>query len=111
MFKQWLQRWLGVERDVIEHDNDIWTGKPARLRRARHLGPIPLNHDSTSTVDSRAPNSFTLNVYPAAGGRIVEYKYFDPDKDETICSLHIIPQDQDLHLALTKIVTFEELRK
>jgi hypothetical protein len=110
MIKRLLQRWLGII-DETEYDNS----EDRTIRRARRglhaiRGNVPKDPDDTS-VDARAPNSFMLHVYPAAGGRVVEYKYNDPKIDEYVCSLHIIPADQDLHSAITKIITFEELRK
>ena len=108
MIKRWLQRWLGIDQDYDDHQlvvatNDIWSPGPKHTRkRAR---PI-----SDREVDGRV-NGVTLNIYPATGGKVVEYKYYDADSDSTIVRLHLIPEDADMAQALSKIFTIEGLKR
>jgi len=109
MIKRLLQRWLDIEddlprlRDAAAAPNDIWApgSKHARNR---------LRSVSDREVDGRV-NGITLNIYPATGGKVVEYKYYDADSDSTAVRLHLIPEDADMAQALSKILTIEGLKR
>jgi hypothetical protein len=45
------------------------------------------------------------------GGTLVETRWYDYKKDESIRKLHIVNSDQDLAEAIGKIVTMELLQK
>ena len=108
--KRWIQRWLGIEeedtlprlRDAVA-TNDIWTPGPKHARNR-------LRTASDREVDGRV-NGVTLNIYPATGGKVVEYKYYDADSDSTVVRLHLIPEDADMAQALSKIFTIEGLKR
>lgn len=107
MIKRWLQRWLDIEddlprlRDAVNTSSDIWAPGPKR-RRGTAI--------SDREVDGRV-NGVTLNIYPATGGKVVEYKYYDADADSTVVRLHLIPEDADMAQALSKILTIEGLKR
>lgn len=61
-----------------------------------------------STFRSRGID-FTL--YRATGGYVIEYHYYDDVKETSYDSLHVITEDKDLGEAISKILTFESLRK
>ena len=109
MIKRWLQRWLDIEddlprlRDTVTNTTDIWAPGPKRSRN--RLNPV-----SDREVDGRV-NGITLNIYPATGGKVVEYKYYDADADSTVVRLHLIPDDTDMAQALSKILTIEGLKR
>ena len=106
MIKRWLQRWLDVDVPVRERDDeppDIWAPGPKRSRNR-------LSTVSDREVDGRV-NGITLNIYPATGGKVVEYKYHDADADSTVVRLHLIPDDTDMAQALSKILTIEGLKR
>ena len=105
--KKWIQRWLNIEddlprlRDAVNNASDIWAPGPKR-RRGTAI--------SDREVDARV-NGVTLNIYPATGGKVVEYKYYDADSDSTVVRLHLIPEDADMAQALSKILTIEGLKR
>jgi hypothetical protein len=107
MIKRLLQRWLDIEddlprlRDAVTNSNDIWAPGPKRVRGK------PINDRE---VDGRV-NGITLNIYPATGGKVVEYKYYDAEEDSTVVRLHLIPDDTDIAQALSKILTIEGLKR
>lgn len=52
--------------------------------------------------------SFTL--YSAAGGIVIETCRYDDVADQTLRSMHVIPDDTELHVALAQIITIEALK-
>lgn len=55
-------------------------------------------------------NGFTLKVYRATGGTIVETRKFDLRKDSSSNGLYIITDDKELGEELGKIITMEGLK-
>jgi hypothetical protein len=58
---------------------------------------------------SQSPMNF--RIYPATGGHIVEYSYYNERKDTNDQALHLIPSDLDLGTELAKIMTLEALKR
>ena len=56
-------------------------------------------------------SAMNFRLYPATGGHIVEYSYFDENTDRQTQALHLIPSDQDLGDSLSKIMTLEALKR
>ena len=84
---------------------------------ARPRGPratrIGITKDSTADGNHVNLNHSPLvfRLYPATGGHIVEYSFYDERKDQNTQALHLIPSDADLGDALSKIMTLEALRR
>jgi hypothetical protein len=71
--------------------------------------PDPYSIEDNNGVDLSS-NSFSLNVYGASGGTIVETTKYDQKKDENRHSLYVVTEDKDLGEELAKIITMEQLR-
>ena len=73
----------------------------------------PEDYSEAICVDE-GPNlssqGFRLNIYGASGGTIVETTKYDRKNDENRHSLHVITEDKDLGVELSKIITMEQLR-
>jgi hypothetical protein len=52
-----------------------------------------------------------FRIYPATGGHIVEYTFYNHKKDNNDQALHLIPSDLDLGESLAKIMTLEALKR
>ena len=52
-----------------------------------------------------------FKIYPATGGHIVEYTYYNERKDNHDQALHLIPSELDLGSELAKIMTLEALKR
>jgi hypothetical protein len=52
-----------------------------------------------------------LRIYPATGGHIVEYSYYNDATDQNEQALHLIPSDLDLGSELSKILTLQALKR
>lgn len=63
---------------------------------------------SSRSIES--PVRFNFTVIPASGGRIVEFNTYDHQKDRSINTVHVIPDDTDFTNELTKIVSIELLK-
>ena len=50
-------------------------------------------------------------VIPAAGGRIVQLRYYDRQKDRHYNKLHLVTPDEDLAVALAQILQIETLSR
>jgi hypothetical protein len=51
-----------------------------------------------------------FQLYRAAGGYVVETRYYDHKHDRHFHKLHIIKEDDDVGHAIGKIITMESLR-
>lgn len=57
-----------------------------------------------------SPVRFNFTVIPASGGKIVEFNTYDHQKDRSINTVHVIPDEADFTNELTKIVSIELLK-
>ena len=77
---------------------------------------VPVSkHGRNLTLSKRTPDegddSFNFTVYNANGGKIVEVKNYDENKDRWHRSLHIITSDEDFGESIGKIVFVEMLKR
>ena len=80
-----------------------WPEPKRRSGGGTQIATLP----GATNLESRGTR-FTL--YAAAGGIVIELFTYDPRSDETITKMHVIPEDEDLPAALSKIITLEALR-
>ena len=64
----------------------------------------------SSSRSIESPVRFNFTVIPASGGRIVEFNTYDHQKDRSINTVHVIPDEADFTNELTKIVSIELLK-
>ena len=100
-FKKKIIRWM--KRDWY---NDDVCDSPEAV-------PVSGYGNSNKIASSRSiesPVRFNFTVIPASGGRIVEFNTYDHQKDRSINTVHVIPDDADFTNELTKIVSIELLK-
>jgi len=99
-----------VDREQRKAANGISIGlvSPKPSRRFTTAGQ-KVNPDDTSVNLNANPMHF--KIYPATGGHIVEYMYYNEKKDTHDQALHLIPSDLDLGTELAKIMTLEALKR
>jgi hypothetical protein len=101
-FRYWLRNWINWIMSVEDEvENATMSSK---LRRGRIISTIS---DRDDILDG---HPMRLNVYRAAGGVVIEARTYDPQRDRSHQSLHVITHDQDLAASLDKIITMESLR-
>lgn len=89
--------------DLPKQRNSTW-GTIAKVRM-KNSSTVSVSH---SEIDSRG-TAFTM--YPARGGIVIQTVTYDEHTDRNITSLHVIPEDEDLDVALANIITIESLKK
>ncbi len=63
-----------------------------------------------ASVDDIDAECYTLRVYPARGGRVVQYHKYDRQNDRTRTSLYVISDNEDLGDAVKNIVVEQALQ-
>jgi hypothetical protein len=119
---KWFFRWLynGI-KEVEAQDRDdreeasFATQAGLVARRPRGSNSMRIGLAKTATEDGHSVNlnqsPLVFRLYPATGGHIVEYAYYDEKTDRNQQALHLIASDQDLGDALSKIMTLEALKR
>ena len=67
------------------------------------------NDDDDLRIDH--DSAFHFSVIPAAGGKIVQVRYYDKVKDRNLTKLHIITPEEKLEEALAHIFQMEVLSR
>ncbi len=91
---RWLKRKLA--KWVNEYNNEP---KPSR--------ELVISADSESVGSEPILN---FKVFPAVGGRVVEFRYYDRKIDRSHTTTYIITNDQDFGERIAKIATLESLK-
>ena len=91
-------------RDLRDDDRPLSKGELRRLSNT-----ISISDDLNEGIEMTDPISFKVEA--VQGGTLVETRWYDYKKDESIRKLHIVNSDQDLAEAIGKIVTMELLQK
>ena len=89
-FKRKLAKW------VNEYNNEP---KPSR--------ELVLSADSESVGSEPILN---FKVFPAVGGRVVEFRYYDRKMDRSHTTTYIITNEQDFGERISKIATLEVMK-
>ena len=90
-----------------ERDSDMRAdiAVPHKIRASRGL---KLETGHQHELQSRGVN---FQLYTATGGTVVELRSYDERTDRHVNALHVIPSDADLGEALSKIITYEALKR
>lgn len=92
---RWLKRKLA--KWVNDYNKEL---KPAREG-------LVLSADSESVGSDPILN---FKVFPAVGGRVVEFRYYDRKIDRSHTTTYIITNDQDFGERISKIATLEVMK-
>ena len=120
---KWFFRWLyngikEVESEDSEEKN-TFTNSTAVNLVPRRKGFNNLKVGLATAGPTASPDghihlresSMNFRLYPATGGHIVEYSYYDEKTVQNTQALHLIPSDQDLGDSISKIMTLEALKR
>lgn len=116
---KWFFNWLynGIkeveERDRAEREEAIYMA-PDTLRKSRTFSNLKVGLAKATKSDNQihlSQSAMNFRLYPATGGHIVEYSYYNENTDQNTQALHLIPSDQDLGDSLSKIMTLEALKR
>lgn len=88
---------------------NTWLLKKFRQAQNSELDcSIPLSIVRPSSIDSDA--SMTFTVYNAIGGKVVEFRRYDRQRDRSDHTMYIIGSDEDFGDRIAKIATLETLK-
>jgi hypothetical protein len=71
-----------------------------------NIGLVKASH--RGGIDS---NGLNLSIYGADGGTVLEFKYYDANKDRSDYALHVISQNENFEERVAQAITMEMLRK
>lgn len=89
---------------------DKWFAK--RVKKAwdeAHSSPLVATN-VLRTHDVLNSNGLNLTVYKADGGTVIEFRHYDPVKDRSMNSLHVITDNDDFAERLSEIITMELMK-
>lgn len=90
---KFLYRWL--DRKLRDARNDLEILSSAVVRENDTLRSDPIN----------------LKMYKANGGWAIEFYQYNRKTDNNDISLHVVNTDQDLGDTISKIITYEALKR
>lgn len=114
----WFFKWLynglkDVEQQLQEERNErIFESPMPKVRRNPGLATARSLASVSSDVGiSLGQQPLHFKIYPATGGHIVEYQFYNEKTDRSDQALHLISSDADLGSELAKIMTLEALKR
>jgi hypothetical protein len=119
---KWFFKWLynGIKEieaedreDSSQYANIATAGTVARRPRGS-MASMKIGLAKTASEDGHVhlnQSAMNFRLYPATGGHIVEYSYYNERTDQNTQALHLIPSDSDLGDSLSKIMTLEALKR
>jgi len=97
--KEWLEKYRASPGLAIGN---------VKVKQARASQIAAGTRDDTVNLNASAMH---FRIYPATGGYIVEYQYYDEKNDRNHQALHLIPSELDMGTELSKILTLEALKR
>ena len=91
-------------RDLRDDARPLSKGELRRLSNT-----ISISDDLNEGIEMTDPISFKVEA--VQGGTLVETRWYDHKRDESIRKLHIVTGEENLADAIGKIVTMELIRK
>jgi hypothetical protein len=110
---KWLDKWLATR---MKHGSELMkraymeeSSKEAQYEYATASPSV----GTANSIKGSSPRSHGMNftVYPANGGHVLEYQYYDPKNDRHTTSLHIITVDQNMGDVIGQAITLEMLKR
>ena len=93
----------------LRDDGLVESHRPARLRSRGGSNSIEICDDADNNIDLVDPILFKVEA--VQGGTLVETRWYDHKRDESIRKLHIVMSNENLAEAIGKIVTMELIRR
>ena len=93
-FQRWLLKQVQQGHE-LERDSDV---------------PVAMQISAEPRSIDQPERSVQFTVYTANGGRVIETRKYDRQKDRHNNNLYVITSDQDFGREIDKIITMEALR-
>jgi hypothetical protein len=116
---KWFFNWLyaGLKNvEAQEREEGTFSNQAGFVARPRGSKlKIGLAKSTDMSADGQHVNlnqsPLVFRLYPATGGYIVEYSFYNEKTDMNQQALHLIPSDADLGESISKIMTLEALKR
>jgi hypothetical protein len=99
----WL---IGDERDAVAEIRDaspIYSNSTIK-------SASPVSIGSSRSINDGV-NGMNFTVFPATGGKVVQFSSYDPSRDRHISNLYVVTDKEDLGEELGQIITKESLSR
>ena len=106
---QWLDKWLAKR---VKRGLDLINRACMEQETATDANYMTVG-TAVKSLNGRSPsaNGMQFTVYPANGGHVLEYQYYDQKTDRHTASLHLITADQNMGEVIGQAITFEMLKR
>ena len=94
-FKKMVAKWAHQGRNFVDEDSMV---RPSKL----------MTSNDCDTVGDEPILNF--KVFSAVGGKVVEFRRYDRQRDRNDTTTYIITNDQDFGDRISKIATMEKLK-
>jgi hypothetical protein len=91
-------------------DNDIEQYQKREAMRMNTLVGAKISRDSDRGID-QPERAIQFTVYQANGGRVIETRRYDRQKDRHTNGLYVITSEMDFGREIDKIITMEALKQ
>ena len=105
---KWLDKWISKKvKQAWDNARNEAAPDPDYNMKVSTMG------GGTKNTISGSPrvNGMQFTVYPANGGHVLEYNYYDPKTDRHNNSLHLINADQNMGDVIGQAITLEMLKR
>ncbi len=100
-----ITKWF--KKKFREWSKEAWYSEQNAEKMAAQIGTVDSVHGGT--LDSEPTLQFT--VYNAIGGKVVEFRTYDKNRDRRHHQVYIISKDEDFGEKIGKIATLETLKQ
>lgn len=106
--------WLRQADDYEDNENTIGEAQPeprdnswSNISKKRQKNTPTVRKEDSVRLDSRGVK---FTVYPARGGVVIEACSYDERTDNSVVTLHVVPEGDDLDVAMANIIAVEAMR-
>lgn len=96
--------WL---RNAFDYDNRNMFKENMHDAKHSSLG-TPIRKQKHDSLNDN--NAISFKIIKGIGGVAIEYNFYDHKADEGSTALHIVPEDKDLAVEISHIITMQSLR-
>lgn len=102
-----------IKRWFVKMSREAWeeavnTNAPSDIISAKQTR-LAISGSHPSNID-QPERAIQFTIYNASGGRVVETRRYDRQKDRHTTGLYVITNDQDFGREIDKIITMEALK-
>jgi hypothetical protein len=103
---KWFYKWLGSKIQDSQY-NEVEESPTIGIARPRKTGrPIAVRES-----DDLHSEPIMFKMFKANGGWAIEFRQYDPKKDQHETSLYVVNDEEELGKHISHIITMEALKR